>query len=207
MSASPPWAWTPGRIEGVLASDCAAAIEEPMPLQTVAGSRERHGDGRDGRRGDRHHGDGAGERVGRDGDLPHTGQVRARRRDPLRPLRRARGGGPRRGHRGRNARRPSGSPCRRWCGSPTARNGRSSAPRRSASSVRASAGRSARPSPCTTATGRRRSTRISARLSVPSETVQQDVTLDIVHEEHVRAEVVAARPRRTDQERDRLLWR
>ena len=34
---------------------------------------------------------------------------------------------------------------------------------------------------------------IGATLSVPSETVQQDVTLEIDHPEHVRAEVVQSR--------------
>ena len=32
--------WTPGAVSGVIASDCAAAIEEPVELQTVAGHVE-----------------------------------------------------------------------------------------------------------------------------------------------------------------------
>ncbi len=191
--------WTPGRIEGVLASNCAAAIEEPMPLQTVAGHesitvtavmdagvtaitgtvRVSASDGTETSRTQAKFVPGGDTRFAlfvKHGEAVHGVAIEAEMqgalRVPLPPLVRL-----------------------------THRPERTERRTETVSLVRP--GTSRQVSETVTVhhdDGTTTQHRISARLSIPSETVQQDVTLDIVHEEHVRAEVVqrapAARSRR-----------
>ena len=46
--------WSPGAVEGAVASECVSTIEERVELQTVAGHASVTRDGVDGRRGDGH---------------------------------------------------------------------------------------------------------------------------------------------------------
>ena len=79
--------WTPGAVSGVIESECVThVVEDPVELQMVAGHAERHRDVPDGRPGDGSHGD----RRRRDRRVAGKRLVRPQRRDPL-PTRRARG--------------------------------------------------------------------------------------------------------------------
>ena len=116
--------WSPGSIEGVVAADCAASVEERVALRMVEGGGTVTAlMGRGGDRGHRH-------------PLRHRRRPRARR--AVRPQQRglvhaARADGPgcaRGDRRGGGRGRAPGSPCRRWSGSPTTPSGPSTSPRR-----------------------------------------------------------------------------
>ncbi len=185
--------WTPGRIEGVLASKCVSMIEETMPLQTVAGHehitvtavmdaevtgvtgtvRVSASDGTETSHTQTEFVPGGETSFSlsvEDGEAVHSLAIdtglEAALRVPLPPLVQL-------AHR------------LKWTEQRT----------ETVSLVRPGVSRRVSET-VTVHHGDGTTTRhtVSARLSVPSETVEKEVTLDIVHEEHVRAEVVGRAP-------------
>ena len=69
--------WTPGVIHGIVSSECATSLPEPVEVQTLSRTRRRHPDGAGGRGGHRYHGHHLSGRRRVDEERP----VRPRSRD------------------------------------------------------------------------------------------------------------------------------
>ena len=183
--------WSPGRIEGtVLTSDCVSVIEEAVSLQTVAGHASVTETALM-----------EAEVTGVTGTVTVTisatrrqGPVRPRRRDPILRLRRGGGGRP-----------------RVWPSRPTSRLVSTSRfpplvqlthhPERVEQITTTvhllRPGDSDADSETATVScddGSTSSATATAYAHVPSVTIAKDVTVDVQHEEHVRAEVVERTP-------------